>query len=132
LPSDRGGNGLFVGPNEELHGLWDVGLVEDIGASKDYHVLAAYLRAPSRTIPITHGDYHHWAETWAIDSVRVADRAYKGIQFKDPQLTEDKTYVRMMVELPLNYTNASKPIAAQQLIIVATHLAQLLEKITWP
>lgn len=132
LPSDRGGNGLFFGPNEELHGFWDVGLVEDIATSTDYQVLATYLRARSPAIPVMHGDYHRWAECWALDSVRLADKAYEGIQFNDSQLNGDKTYVQIMVGLPSDYTNTSTPIAAKQLITGAAHLAQLLEKINWP
>lgn len=77
-PSDRGGNDLFYGPKDELHALWDVKLVELITGSTDYRVLADYLARNLLTTPpaVTSGDYRNWAESWALESAKVAESAY--------------------------------------------------------
>jgi hypothetical protein len=132
LPSDRGGNGLFYGPNEELHLFWDVGLVEGITGSKDYRLLAAYLAKRAEPLPVTPGDYHHWAASWAVESVEAADKAYDGIRFEDAQLNGDRTFVRISIELPAGYAEANTAIAASRLTKGAARLAQLLDRINWP
>lgn len=132
LPGDRGGNDLFYGPNQELHLLWDVGLVEAISGSKDYHVLASYLAKRARPVPVTQGDYHDWAKAWAIESVEAADQAYDGIRFGEAQLSRDGRSVRISIGLPAGYAEASKEVAADRLIAAGAHLAQLLERISWP
>jgi S1/P1 Nuclease len=64
-PNDRGGNDLFFGtdPNQELHALWDEGLVIAIRNSTDYRSLAEWLE-PAVAVSPTTGDYHTWPEQW--------------------------------------------------------------------
>ena len=68
LPNDRGGNDLFYGPKEELHALWDIGLVAEIADTFDFRSLEAVLRQEylHRSWPVTPGDYHHWAESLGV------------------------------------------------------------------
>ncbi|MBV9489687.1 MAG: S1/P1 nuclease, partial [Verrucomicrobia bacterium] len=133
LPSDRGGNGLFYAPGQSLHLLWDVGLVEEVaGFSKDYRLLLAAMTKASQDVPVTPGDYHDWAELWAAESVRIADSAYKGIQFGDAVLTEDRESVEVIVTLPADYADANAALVLRQLVRAAVRLAQLLDRIAWP
>jgi hypothetical protein len=132
LPSDRGGNGLFYAPEQRLHLLWDVGLVERITGSKDYHLLATALAKASQDVPVTSGDYHDWAKLWAVESVRVADVAYEEVQFGDAVLSEDRASVQISVSLPPNYVDASVVLVTRQLAKGAARFSQLLEKIAWP
>ena len=135
-PSDRGGNLLFYGSNatEQLHALWDRILVENIDNSIDYRVLADFLAKSylPREMVKTAGDYHHWAEVWAIESVRIAALAYRGISFKTVELDTNQHIVRINIDLPTNYLDSNKGFAAQQLARAGVRLAQLLESIKWP
>jgi S1/P1 Nuclease len=135
-PSDRGGNLLFYGSNatEQLHALWDRVLVEEIDNSIDYRVLADFLAKSylPKEMAKTPGDYHHWAEVWAIESVRIAALAYRGITFKTVELDPNQHILRINIDLPTNYLDSNKGFAAQQLARAGVRLAQLLESIKWP
>jgi hypothetical protein len=134
-PSDRGGNLLFYGSNaiEQLHALWDMVLVEKVDNSLDYKVLADYLAKSylPKVMVKTSGDYHHWAEVWAIESVRVAALAYRGIIFGKAELDGNQHIVRIDIDLPTNYLNSNKGYVAQQLARAGVRLAQLLDSIKW-
>ena len=75
----------------------------------------------------TTGDYHHWAEVWAIESAGIAALAYRGISFKTVELDSNQHIVRINIDLPTNYLDSNKGFAAQQLARAGVRLAQLLE-----
>jgi S1/P1 Nuclease len=134
LPNDRGGNDLFYGPREELHALWDTGLVAEIADSFDSRSLEAFLKreyAPFLS-PATSGDYHRWAETWALESVKVANAAYAGIRFNSFETMGPENQLWISITLPPGYHQKSSVLAAQQLTKAAVRLAQLLDQIRWP
>ena len=134
LPNDRGGNDLFYGPKEELHALWDIGLVAEIADTFDFRSLEAFLRreyAPFLS-PVTPGDYHHWAETWALESVKVANSAYAGIRFNSVETMGPENQLWISITLPPDYHQKSSALAARQLTKAAVRLAQLLDRIRWP
>jgi hypothetical protein len=134
-PNDRGGNLLFYGANatEQLHALWDRVLVEKVDNSIDYQVLADFLSKSyvPQEMAKTPGDYHHWAETWAIESVRVAALAYRGIAFGMPEFDTNKQLVRFNITLPANYLETNRVYAAEQLARAGVRLAQLLDSVNW-
>ena len=79
----------------------------------------------------TPGDYHHWAETWAIESVRIAALAYRGIVFGVPDFDTNEHLVRINVTLPADYLETNRAYAAQQLARAGVRLAQLLDTLRW-
>jgi hypothetical protein len=129
-PNDRGGNDLFFGtdPNQELHALWDEGLVIAIRNSAEYRSLADWLEPTQSVSPMT-GDYHIWAEQWAIDSVKQARKAYQNIELNTA--TIDGQRLRITVQLPTGYIEQNRSLAAAQLAKAGLHLAQLLNVIQW-
>jgi S1/P1 Nuclease len=130
-PNDRGGNDLFFGtdPNQELHALWDQALVLMIHQSTDYHSLAEWLESSQNVRPM-HGDYHSWPEQWAIDSAHQAQKAYQNIEFNPATINGQR--LRIAIQLPSNYIDTNKAIAAEQLAKAGQHLAELLNAIEWP
>jgi hypothetical protein len=132
-PGDRGGNDLFYGPKDELHALWDVKLVQLITGSTDYQVLADYLANNFLTSPpaVSSGDYHNWAEAWAVESAQVANSAYDGIRFRLARRSQDPPSLQIFISLPPNYEEIEKEVAAQQLAKASARLAQLLDRIQW-
>ena len=134
LPNDRGGNDLFYGPKEELHALWDIGLVEEIADTFDFRSLEAYLRQEylRRSWPPTAGDFHRWAETWALESVKVANSAYAGIRYNSFETMDEPNPLWISITLPPDYEEKNTTVAAQQLIKAAVRLAQLLDQLRWP
>ena len=134
LPNDRGGNDLFYGPKEELHALWDIGLVAEIAATFDFRSLVTvlkkeYLHRPWSTTP---GDYHYWAETWALESVKVANTAYAAIRFNSYETMGEPNSLWISIKLPPEYEEQNKAVAAEQLAKAAVRLAQLLDRLRWP
>jgi hypothetical protein len=134
LPNDRGGNDLFYGPREELHALWDTGLIAEIADTFDSRSLEALLKreyAPFLS-PATPGDYHRWAETWALESVKVANSAYAGIRFNSVETMGPENQLWISITLPPDYHQKSSILAARQLTKAAVRLARLLDRIRWP
>ena len=134
-PNDRGGNLLFYGtaPTDQLHALWDFVIVEKIDATADYRALAGFLLQNDRPleIPVTPGDYHGWAQTWAVESVRIATLAYLAIAFEKAEFNTDKQLIRINIRLPTNYLEANQPYAREHLMKAGVRLAQLLDSIKW-
>jgi hypothetical protein len=135
-PNDRGGNLLFYGttPTEQLHAFWDTVIVEALDATANSQALADLLlkHASAEVMTKTSGDYHTWAEAWAIESVRIATLAYLGIVFEKAEVDADKNLLRMDITLPRNYLEANKQYAADRLRKAGIRLAQLLDSIKWP
>jgi hypothetical protein len=134
-PNDRGGNLLFYGSNaiEQLHALWDRVLVEKVDNSTDYQVLADFLTKGyiPNEMTKTPGDYHHWAEIWAIESVRIAALAYRGIKFGTPDFDANQHLLRINITLPTNYLETNREYAAEQLARAGVRLAQVLDTLRW-
>ena len=134
LPNDRGGNDLFYGPKAELHALWDIDLVEEIADTFDFRILETTLRPSYLNHPwaSTPGDYHHWPEAWALESVGVAKSAYSGIQFNSVESMGEPNRLWISISLPSGYEEKNRVLAAQQLSKAAVRLAQLLNRLQWP
>src|ERR1700722_1765744 len=86
---DRGGNQLYYTKSQELHALWDLKIPALI--STDVNTLASDISPGSlNSQPVTPGDYHHWAETWAAESMGAANAAYAEIQkFNSAEYVDD-------------------------------------------
>jgi hypothetical protein len=134
LPNDRGGNDLFYGPKEELHALWDIGLVARIADTFDFRSLEIFLKQEylHHSWPATPGDYHCWPETWALESVKVASSAYAGIRFNSIETMGEPTSLWISITLPADYEEKNTAVATQQLIKAGVRLAQLLDRLQWP
>ncbi len=134
LPNDRGGNDLFYGPKDELHALWDMDLVGDVASTFDFRSLAGFLRREYQNAswPATPGDYHHWAEAWALESVKTANQAYAGIRFNSVETMGGPNSLWIGISLPADYEEKNRVVAAHQLTKAAVRLSQLLDKIRWP
>ncbi len=134
LPNDRGGNDLFYGPKDELHALWDMDMVADIAGTFDFRSLAAFLRREyqRQTWQLTQGDYHHWPESWVLESVKAANQAYAGIRFNSVETMGGTNSLWIGISLPPDYEVKNRVMAAHQLTKAAVRLAQLLDKIQWP
>ena len=85
------------------------------------------------------GDYHHWPEEWAADTMQQSSEAYKGIVFKSAEYVPDprhpgKTMLKIMIDLPggtAQYKKDQKVRTQSQLTKAAVHLAQLLNAIKY-
>jgi hypothetical protein len=134
LPNDRGGNDLFYGPKEELHALWDFGLVAKIADTFDFRSLDAVLRRDylAHSGSTTAGDYHHWPEVWALESVKVANAAYAALRFNSFETMGQPGSLWISITLPPDYEEQNTPRAAEQLTKAAVRLAQLLDRLRWP
>jgi hypothetical protein len=134
---DRGGNQLYYTASQELHALWDLGLPRRISA--DVNTLASKLVVPLASQPEPPGDYHHWAEGWAGDSMKQANAAYAGIVYKSAAYVDDprnpgKQKLEISIALPggeQKYKADQQDRVEEQLKKAAVHLAQLLSKINF-
>jgi hypothetical protein len=152
LPNDKGGNSLFYGPGkfDELHAYWDDALVTKVAHSGDAATLAAVLQkgiAADGAAWKSAGDYHHWPEAWATESLVAARKAYAGIEFgtttlkphkapKDAgQAPEDGKFLesitKIEITLPAHYDDTCIPIAETRLSQGAYHLTEILNAIKW-
>jgi hypothetical protein len=103
-------------------------LVISISNSPDYGSLADWLESTQSVSPMT-GDYHDWAEQWAIDSVKQARNAYQNLAFQ--AATIDGQRLRITVALRSSYADTNRRIVAEQLEKAGFRLAQLLNSIQW-
>jgi hypothetical protein len=133
-PEDRGGNQLYYTASEELHAFWDLRLPESI--AQDVNTLASKLLG-ARQQPATEGDYDHWPEAWAGDSMKAGHAAYDGIVFKSAAYVENPRHLgqqmlKILIALPggeKGYRMSQQSLAQQQMSRAALRLAQLLTKI---
>jgi hypothetical protein len=136
LPNDKGGNALFFGPDryDELHGYWDFGMVEKIVHSEGVAELGAALQtqvaAAGDTWKST-GDYHHWPEQWATQSLVAARTAYEGITFGAVTPDPKGGFKKIAITLPAGYDKKCIPIAETRLSQAAYHLTEILNAIKW-
>jgi S1/P1 Nuclease len=136
LPSDKGGNVLFFGPSryDELHSYWDFTLPERITHTKVTADLVKVLEAEVAAEGAgwkSPGDYHHWAEGWATESLEAAQTAYKGITFGASTPDPKGGLLKIMITLPPGYDAACVPLAQRRLAQGGYHLAELLNAIHW-
>src|ERR1051326_5737794 len=80
LPHDVGGNKLVWGHpgrfQPEFHALWDDTLVNansSVSRTLNQKIASNWNNVHLATRP---PDYHHWAESWANDSIALANRVY--------------------------------------------------------
>lgn len=136
VPEDRGGNQLFYTSSQELHALWDLGMPRLISADLD--LLAANIEVRKLSDEAaTQGDFHHWPELWATDSMKQGKAAYNGMVFNRAVNVPNprhpgQTMLKIAVDLPggtAGYKANQVPVVQSQLTKAAVHLAQLLTKI---
>ena len=136
VPNDKGGNADFFGPGrfDELHAYWDTALVEKIGAGKDPAALAAVLEkkvADESATWRSTGDYHHWAEAWATESLVAARTAYSGITF-GALIPDPRGGIKSIkMTFPPHYDEVCTPLASERLAKAGYHLAEILNAIHW-
>jgi hypothetical protein len=137
LPNDKGGNDDFFGPGryDELHAYWDSDIVWKLtGGRKDPVALAAIIERKAAADGAgwaTPGDYHHWPEAWATESLAAARIAYSGVTF-GAETPDDKGGIkRIAITLPPGYDDTCKPVAEERLAQAGYHLAAILNAIHW-
>ncbi len=136
LPNDKGGNADFFGPGkyDELHGYWDFEIVAKFVGSKDPAAAAEVIGkkiAAEGSSWKSEGDYHHWPEAWATESLAAARTAFSGISYG--ALTPDPKggIKRIAITLPAHYDDICVPLAGERLAKAGFHLAELLNTIRW-
>jgi hypothetical protein len=136
LPGDKGGNVLFFGPGhfDELHNYWDYTLPTRVTHSA---VTAALVKTLEPMVAAggatwkSPGDYHHWAEGWATESLAAAQTAYRGITFGASTPDPKGGLLKIMITLPPDYDAACVPVAEERLAKGGYHLAEVLNAIHW-
>ncbi len=116
----RGGNSIDSGATD-LHAEWDrvsASLTASSGAS---------LLAAAQAIEPTSGNPGSWPAAWAGETVRVAQRAYAGIEFV-PEAGNDRRWRARFAD-PATYRRDREQIQSEQLARAGARLAQLLNAI---
>jgi hypothetical protein len=136
LPGDKGGNVLFFGPGryDELHNYWDFTLPSKITHSTITADLVKVLQPKVASEGAgwkSPGDYHHWAEGWATESLAAGQTAYRGIAFGASTPDPKGGLLKIMVTLPPDYDAACIPLAQERLAKGGYHLAEILNAIHW-
>jgi hypothetical protein len=136
LPNDKGGNADFFGPGryDELHAYWDTELVVKITGSKEPADIAAVLAKKLSADGAgwkSPGDYHHWPEGWAGESLAAARTAFSGITFGAYTPDPKGGIKRISITLPPHYDDTCIPLATERLAKAGYHLAELLNMIHW-
>ena len=131
-PNDHGGRRLFCPHENDLHSLWNASLPLMI-ARQPARLAKMITPQTTASVPITPGDYHNWAEIWATDSIRQANRIYGSIRplhFQNDILARhdrDKFKILAQPNRGANeFITEQKRLLQQQLTKSAVHLAQLL------
>jgi S1/P1 Nuclease len=136
LPNDKGGNALFFGPGryDELHAYWDTVLVTKVAGSEEAAVLEAALQTDVSAAGAdwkSSGDYHHWPEAWATESLAAAQTAYAGLVFGSVTPDPKGGISKIQITLPAHYDDVCTPLARRRLAQAAYHLTELLNAIQW-
>jgi hypothetical protein len=136
LPDDKGGNADFYGTGkyDELHAYWDTNLVQKVAGTKEASELAPLLikkAANDGSGWKSAGDYHHWAEGWADESLSAARTAYAGITFGAETPDSRGGIKSIKITLPANYDTVCIPLAQERLAKAGYHLAEILNAIQW-
>jgi len=136
LPNDKGGNADFFGPGkyDELHAYWDTNLVQKVAGSKDPAVVAGVLNglvAREGTTWKSTGDYHHWPEGWATESLVAARTAYGPVTFGAEKPDTRGGIKSIQITLSGTYDAVCIPVAEERLAKAGFHLAEILNAIQW-
>ena len=136
LPNDKGGNVLFFGPgrNDELHAYWDGILIEKLAGSKDPAVIARLIEKDAAAKGDSWkdtGDYHHWPEAWATESIEAARIAYRGLTFGAVKPGKEGGIRSIAITLPANYDAVCVPVARERLAQAGYRVASLLNTLQW-
>lgn len=130
---DAGGNELYYTATEEFHGFWDKVMVTTVSPNPVQLVNLVLAAAFSGNFTNT-GDYHHWAEAWATQSIQAAKEAYA------PLVTGEQNRIgtrsghgpKIMISLDTQtYKTQFEYLVKQQLGKAAYDLADLLNHIQW-
>ncbi|HEX7652553.1 MAG TPA: S1/P1 nuclease, partial [Verrucomicrobiae bacterium] len=133
-PEDRGGNQLYYTKTAELHALFDKTIPARVGRSLEALTKAITPRKLARQ-PITPGDYHHWPEQWAGESMTAGQtiyqdiRAFTGSEYADDRRHEGKEKLVIHIDLPKSFSADHELMVHDQLEKATIHLAQLLQRI---
>jgi hypothetical protein len=136
LSNDKGGNTDYYGHGkyEELHAYWDSNLVEKAAHTDQPEKLAGVLDdlvAREGAGWKSSGDYHHWAEEWATESLVAARTAYSGITFGAEKPDPQGGIKSIQITFSEGYDAACIPVAQQRLAQAGYHLAEILNAIQW-
>jgi hypothetical protein len=141
LPHDAGGNKLVWGQpgrfQPEFHAFWDDNLVLANGTVAN--VLTKKINANWNKIQLAAkpSDHHQWAEAWATDSIKVANRVYvdatglEGTPGIDHKHNNEKV---VTIDIDLDeetYKEQHAADALDQLTKAARDLCDLLNQIQW-
>lgn len=120
--TDTVGGNVIVGTGGNLHAQWD----KTKFALNDPDAMAS-LATQAKRVGTTNGEFMHWAEIWAGDTIVVAQQAFQHIEFS---AKDDKGWP-VSYEDRRSYVQAMQNIQKQQVIKGGARLAQLLKTI-WP
>lgn len=134
--NDKGGNALFFGPGrfDELHAYWDTELPAKAAHSPEASVLTALLEkriAADGASWKSAGDYHHWPEQWATESLAAARTAYAGLAFGAVTPDPKGGFRKIQITLPAGYDATCIPVAEERLAKAGYHLAEIMNAIRW-
>ncbi|HQQ64217.1 MAG TPA: S1/P1 nuclease [Pseudomonadales bacterium] len=119
----RGGNSLRVNKRGNLHGDWDTTSV--MSSDKHFNTLA---RRASHMEPMS-GDVMTWSTTWANDSLAIARRAFRPVQFAPEDMAAHQWPVEF--EDRKAYLKYRQVVQDEQIARAGARLAQVLQQV-WP
>ena len=136
LDNDKGGNALFFGPDkyDELHGYWDIAVVDKLEPSRSPAALATLIEKDIASKGAgwkSAGDYHHWPEAWASESLAAARTAYSGLVYGAMTPDPKGGFKKIAITLPANYDGIAMPLAEERLAKAGYHLAEILNAVKW-
>jgi hypothetical protein len=123
----QGGNLIMYTTSAQLHGTWD-------GIPTGWGVDGAPYKTAALAIPVTVGDYHGWAATWASDTVVQANKTLGSLTYgpQGPHKLYGKTVQAWTIATkPDDYSTQLRDIQKAQIVKGGKHLADLLNAI-WP
>lgn len=131
---DHGGNLLFYAAEEQLHALWDDGLVKAVAQGRSYRDVAQELLAHGHQQDWDGiGSYHEWVDQWAVESIKVGKSAYERLIFGAGQFGGDqKGLQKITITLPPGYEQDEAKQVEQQLTKAGSRLAAILNAMQFP
>src|SRR6202041_3350888 len=104
---------------------WDMELVTKVTGSQDAATLAAALQVAVAADGAgwkSSGDYHHWPEAWATESLVAARIAYDGLVSGAVTPDPKGGFSKIQITLPPHYDETCTPIAKRRLAQAGYHL----------
>lgn len=125
---DRGGTLLFYGADEQLHALWDDGLVNVVAKGRSYLEVAQDLLTQGHQQAWDgKGSYHEWIDQWAAESIREGKSAYERLVFGAGQFDGGHHELqKITITLPPGYEQDEAKLVEQQLAKAGYRLAAIL------